>query len=152
MKASSIPNPAALRRRLSHLATILAVAAAALLSLSLAATPASAGAGGSCASGRVCLYENNDFNNGNVDHWRDFTADDSTLTNNNWFNNQGSSANDIMNDETSSIKNRRGCSVRLWQNSSYGGASSTFGNGVNDGILSNNSIGDNRASSVDVLC
>lgn len=143
---------AIVRRRLSRGATILVVSTVALLSLSLAAAPALAGAGGFCASGRACLYENNDFNNGNTDHWRDVISDDSTFTNNVWLDNQGSSTNDGMNDETSSIKNRRGCSVRLWQHSSFMGASTTFGNGVNDGFLANNAIGDNRASSIDILC
>ena len=113
---------------------------------------AEAGSGGGCASPNACLYENNDYNNGNTDHWRDFTADHGNFNNLNWLNHDGSDSGDGMDNETSSIKNRRGCSVVLYQNISWGGAASTFGNGTDDGFLSNNTIGDNRASSIDLFC
>jgi S-formylglutathione hydrolase FrmB len=111
-----------------------------------------AGPGGSCASGRVCLYENNDFNGGNTDHWRDFTADAGDFNRIVWLDNRGSSTNDHMDNETSSERNRRGCSYRLWQNVGSSGASTVFANGVDDGFLANNDIGDNRASAIDLFC
>lgn len=103
----------------------------------------------SCESGEVCLFENYDFNDGNTNHVRQWVGDDSTYTNNTWFNaTDGTWSNDGMNDETSSVKNNgTQCSVTLFQNSSYGGAASTFARGTSDGNLSNNAIGDNRASS-----
>lgn len=119
-----------------------------------AATPASAGSGGSCASGKICLYENNDFNIGNTDHWIDFTTDHSDFTQWEWLDSNGSQTNDVMDNETSAIKNRRGtgCTARLWQHVGYSGASSDFANNADDGYLANNSIGDNRASAIEVWC
>lgn len=124
--------------------TVVATLAAAACVLATA-SPAVAGPGGGCSSGYVCLYENNDFNQGNTDHWLDFTGDDFDLRNNYW-----SGSNDSIDNETSAIRNRRGCSVRLWQHVGGTGAQSTFSNGADDGFLANNAIGDNRASAVDV--
>jgi Peptidase inhibitor family I36 len=115
-----------------------------------AAAPAYAGPHSSCARGRVCLYENNDFNRGNTDHWRDFVSDHYDFRKLVWLDSNGSATNDHMDNETSSIKNRRGCRVRLWQNVGGTGASTTFNDNVDDGFLANNSIGDNRASAIDV--
>ncbi|RJL23287.1 peptidase inhibitor family I36 protein [Bailinhaonella thermotolerans] len=120
----------------------LAAAGACVLAAEL---PASACPGGGCSSGRFCLYENNDYNQGNTDHWLDFVNDDFDLRNNYW-----SGSNDSIDNEASSMRNRRGCSVRLWQHVGGTGAQSTWANGANDGFLANNAIGDNRASAVDV--
>jgi len=129
-------------------------AAFAITVLALIVPQANAGSGGGCATGNMCVYENNDFNNGNTDHWRDFTADDGDFTNNNWLNNNGSDSGDGMDNETSSIRNRVGCTARLWQHVGSTGAASDFsnGSGSDDGMLSNNNIGDNRASAIDKLC
>lgn len=129
--------------------SIIGVAAAFVLVATAAlAEPAEAGAHGSCARGNACLYENNDFNNGNTDHWRDFTSSNANFNKVVWRDSHGSETRDHMDNETSSIRNRRGCRVRLWQDVGYGGASTDFGNNVDDGILANNSIGDNRASAI----
>lgn len=56
----------------------------------------------------------------------------------------------VVSEPHSAIRNRRGCSVRLWQHVGGTGAQSTFSNGADDGFLANNAIGDNRASAVDV--
>lgn len=76
-------------------------------------------------------------------------AADSTVTDNSWFNcDTLATTTDVMNDELSSIKNRSSVySIIVYQNSNYGGASSTFGANVWDPVLSNNAIGDNRMSS-----
>lgn len=131
--------------RVIRSAVVVTVATAA--GLAVAAGPAMAGPRGSCASGRVCLYENNDFNRGNTDHWLDFTRDDYDFRNNYW-----SGSNDSIDNETSSIKNRIGCTVTLYQHVGGTGASSSFSNGAADGFLANNRIGDNRASALNIWC
>ncbi|SFB36215.1 Peptidase inhibitor family I36 [Amycolatopsis marina] len=127
------------------------VTVAAAGGLALMATPASADTAevlaGSCSSGNICLFENNDFNQGNTNHWRDFRGNVSNFNNYNWV---GSSDN--MDNETSSIKNRVGCGVTLYQHVGYGGDSTYFRNGANDGFLANNKVGDNRASAVRKHC
>jgi hypothetical protein len=133
----------------------IAIVCASLLLLSLSGLvsgTAYAGSDGFCYTGRACLYENYDFNNGNTDHWRDFTRDYGDFRQLVWLNNQGSQTSDHMDNETSSIKNRRGCTFRLWQDVGYKGAYSDFSNGINDGYLANNAIKDNRASSIDIFC
>lgn len=136
-------------RRLHVLGAVVGVTVAATLG---AAAPAAADAGGTCSSGRACLFENYDFNNGNTDHWRNFIYDHGDFNQLVWLDNQGSQTSDHMDNETSSIKNRRGCTFTLWQDVGYGGAHSDFGAGVNDGYLANNNIGDNRASAIDIWC
>lgn len=122
--------------------------ALALAGMTCLAVPAQAGAHATCAAGRACLYENNDFNRGNTDHWRDFTASNWDFNRVLWRDSNGSETNDHMDNETSSIRNRRGCTVRLWQNVGGTGASTSFRDNVADGFLANNSIGDNRASAI----
>ena len=56
-----------------------------------------------------------------------------------------------MNDETSSVMTN-GCAVFLYQYVGYAGAFSYWLQGESDGDLSNNSIGENRTSSVEVIC
>ncbi|HEX5493811.1 MAG TPA: hypothetical protein VFX70_04465 [Mycobacteriales bacterium] len=124
------------------------VCALALASTTMLATSAEAGARGTCAKGWACLYENNDFNNGNTDHWRDFRSSNYDFNKVLWRDSHGSQTNDHMDNETSAIRNRRGCTVRLWQNVGGTGASTDFHNNVSDGFLKNNSIGDNRASAI----
>lgn len=106
---------------------------------------------GVCESGEVCLFENNDYNQGGTPHVRQWTGDDATYTNNDWYDSEdGSWTTDGLNDEASSIKNQgTSCNVALYQHSNYSGASSTFARGASDGYLTNNNIGDNRASSHD---
>jgi len=118
----------------------------------IAATPAFASSGGNCSNGYFCLYENNDFNDGNTDHWRDFTANTSDFNKVLWRNANGSESDDHMDNEASSMQNKRGCKVQLFQNVGYTGASNTWVNGDVDGIFKGNAIGDNRASSVKMLC
>jgi hypothetical protein len=103
-----------------------------------------------CESGEVCIYENYDYNNGAVDNRRQWTTNDTDYTNNTWFNvTSGSWTSDGLNDETSSVRNSgNSCNVRLQQNTGTSsiGSTSTFNLGAADGNLSNNNIGDNRAS------
>jgi hypothetical protein len=107
------------------------------------ATPASAV--GSCDPGKFCLFENNDFNAGNTNHWLDLTRDDFDLRNNYW-----TGSNDSIDNETSSVKNKVGCDVMLWQHVGGTGAHTKSINNTNDGFLENNAIGDNRLSAVDI--
>jgi hypothetical protein len=134
--------------RKSFAGAVLATAVTA--GLALAAVPASADVViqvGSCSSGNICLFENNDYNQGNTNHWRDFRGDIRNFNDYNWV---GSSDN--MDNETSSIKNRRGCTVTLYQHIAWRGEDTDFRNGRNDGFLANDPIGDNRASSLDSWC
>jgi hypothetical protein len=130
----------------------VALALLAVVPLGLGTTlPANAGSDGTCAAERACLFENRDFNKGYTQHWRDFAGDDYDLRNNYWKDSSGINTNDIMNDETSSVKTN-GCAVFLYQHAGYAGAFSYWLQGDSDGDLSNNSIGDNRTSSVEVIC
>ncbi|WP_181774209.1 peptidase inhibitor family I36 protein [Amycolatopsis pittospori] len=121
------------------------VTAATVAGMGFAVTPANAA--GSCSSGNICLFENNDYNQGNTNHWRDFRGNVRNFNDYNWVG-----SNDNMDNETSSIKNRRGCTITLYQHIAWEGANSDFSNGANDGFLANNSVGDNRASSIDSWC
>jgi hypothetical protein len=116
--------------------------------LTFAASPAFAV--GSCTSGHFCLFENNDFNRGNTNHWLDLRADDYDLRNNYWYDNSGNQTNDSIDNETSSVKNRIGCNVMLWQDVGGTGAHTKSISGTDDGFLENNAIGDNRLSAVDI--
>ena len=129
--------------RKSFAGAVLAVAAVA--GLTMTASPASAA--GSCSAGNICLFENNDYNQGNTNHWRDFTGDIRNFNDYKWVG-----SNDNMDNETSSIKNRGGCTVTLYQDIGWKGDDSDFANGANDGFLANNKVGDNRASSLDSWC
>jgi len=127
-------------------------AALALTALTVGtALPAHAGSGGVCGSERVCLYENEDFNTGSGDHWRDITGDDSDLRNNHWKDSNGSESTDGMDNETSSIKTR-GCYATLYQNVGFTGAQTHWTINADDGKLSNNNVGDNRTSAIKVWC
>jgi opacity protein-like surface antigen len=133
-----------MRRIVSSVLAGAAVAAA----MTVAATPAAAV--GSCASPNFCLFENNDFNQDDTNHWLDLTRDDYDLRNNYWYDNNGDQTNDRIDNETSSVKNRSGCNVRLWQDVGGTGAHTRIDNGHDDGFLANNAIGDNRLSAVDM--
>ena len=108
-----------------------------------------AAAVGSCSSPNMCLFENNDFNKGNTNHWLDLRKTDADLRNNYWYNGDGSQSNDSIDNETSSVKNRTGCNVMLWQNVGNGGDHTKSISGTDDGFLENNVIGDNRLSGVE---
>ena len=136
-------------RKLAAIGSVAALTTAGLL---MGVTQANADAHGTCRSGQACLYENFDFNNGNTDHWRDFSGNNGNFNNVVWKDSNGSDSSDHMDNETSSIRNRRGCRVRLWQDVGAGGAYTDFNNNVDDGYLSNNSIGDNRASAISIYC
>jgi hypothetical protein len=141
-----------MRFKVAHGAAALAALALTTLTVGTA-LPAQAGAYGVCATERVCLFENEDFNRGSSEHWRDFAGDDSNFSNNFWKDQVGTDTNDNMNDETSSMRSN-GCSFTLWQHAGYTGAHNTWNwvPGLEDGKLSNNQIGDNRASGIDVTC
>ncbi|MER7504773.1 peptidase inhibitor family I36 protein [Nonomuraea pusilla] len=124
-------------------------AAAALVAVS---GPASASPRATCVAGRVCLYASFDFNRGEEDRWHDFIGDDSDLSDNIWLDGDFAGTGRSMDDEASSVRNRAGCTVTLWQYPGYTGAHSTFADGANDGFLANNSVGNNRASSLDIWC
>ncbi|TDU87937.1 hypothetical protein EV138_1474 [Kribbella voronezhensis] len=135
-------------RKLRPVAVVLLAAGAAAVGTAL---PASAGSYSSCGTERVCLYENNYFNDQNTDHWRDFNSSDADLRNNYWKDRNGSDSNDHMDNETSSIK-VNGCSVTVYQDVNYGGAQNWWGPGQVDGKLADNAIGDNRISALRVTC
>lgn len=129
-----------------------ALAVAALLALAAPAAAASASPRSTCYGGRLCLYAGFDYNRGQTDYWRDFVRDDTNLLDNNWLHWDYSNSWHTMNNETSSVRNRVGCPITLWQHASFTGAHSTFLNNSNDGFLANNGIGNNRTSSIDIWC
>ncbi|MDA0636646.1 peptidase inhibitor family I36 protein [Nonomuraea sp. MCN248] len=136
--------------RLSSLmATLVIAPVAAVL---LASAPAEASPRSACFHGRVCLYAGSDFNRGQVDLWRDFVRDDVNMADDTWLRWDYTDSSLGMNNDTTSARNRVGCPVTLWQNPYFTGAHSTLGPGTGDGLLTNNPIGDNRASSLDIWC
>ena len=104
-----------------------------------------------CDANEVCLYENPDFNSGENSTYgvRQWTLADSDYRDNKWYDKVKPSHNltDVLDNETSSIRNRGTCSVVLWQNVGFSGAASIFKTNTQDNNLSGNNIGDNRASS-----
>ncbi|MFI7633888.1 peptidase inhibitor family I36 protein [Nonomuraea sp. NPDC049400] len=137
--------------RLSRKAAGL-VAAAAMLTAVAPAGAAVASPRSTCYGGRVCLYAGFDFNRGHADLWRDFIQDDSDFADNNWLNWDFTDSWHGIDNETSSIRNRIGCSATLWQHPGYTGAHSTFTHDSNDGFLVNNAVSNNRASALDIWC
>jgi hypothetical protein len=129
---------------------VSAALAAAVVATTMTVMASPAAAVGSCVSPNFCLFENNDFNQGNTNHWLDLRSDDFDLRNIYWYNGDGSQSNDSIDNETSSVKNRRGCNVMLWQHVGGTGAYTKSINGTDDGFLANNAIGDNRLSAVDM--
>lgn len=129
-----------------------AFVAAATLFTVVAPAAAVASPRSTCYGGRVCLYADFDYNRGQADHWRDFVKDDSNFADNNWLNWDFSNSWHSMDNETSSVRNRVGCSATLWQHPFYTGAHSTFTHNSNDGLLANNAVGNDRTSSLDVWC
>lgn len=128
------------------------VAASAATATMVSAAPASADGHSRCSGGWFCLYENNDFNRGNDDHWRNFKRNKRNFNNYNWLRPGGGNSGDPMDNEASSVKNRTGHCVTLYQHIGYGGEKSEFRAGDNDGYLRNNAVGDNRASAVRMTC
>ncbi len=103
-----------------------------------------------CDINEFCLYQDYDFNQGfSEDKCHQWGHPDSSYTNNAWYECEDlEPTGDGLNDEASSAWNRSGFRVRtLHQHANYSGANSSFGPGVADGYLANNSIGNNRASS-----
>ncbi|WP_461003787.1 peptidase inhibitor family I36 protein [Streptomonospora sediminis] len=94
-----------------------------------------------------CLYENYDFNDDSTNHVRQWTTNDDEYHNNNWYN-----SNDELDNEASSVWNRTGCDVTLYQHTSYSGSHTTYEDGERDGNLKNDAVGDNRASSHKIRC
>ncbi len=129
-----------------------AIAAAALFTLVAPVPTATASPRSTCYGGRVCLYAGFDYNRGQADHWRDFVHDDTDLSDDNWLAWDYSNSWHSMNNETSSVRNRIGGPITLWQHANFTGAHSTFLNDSNDGFLANNAVGNNRTSSIDIWC
>ncbi|MEU4508452.1 peptidase inhibitor family I36 protein [Nonomuraea wenchangensis] len=138
--------------RLTKKAAGFVAAAAALFTVAAPAASALASPRSTCYGGRVCLYAGFDYNRGQTDLWRDFVADDANFADNNWLNWDFSNSWRSIDNDTSSVRNRIGCSATLWQHPGYTGAHSTFTHNSNDGFLENNAIGNNRASSLDIWC
>jgi hypothetical protein len=139
-----------------RITVVLVMLASGVAGALFAAQPAMAGIDGACASGRVCLYENSNYNqnSGSTDHWADFTTSYADFANGVWLNHRGELTSVVMNDETSSIKNRRGCSIHLYRHRNYVGAGENdpFPTGTGSANLSNRSVGNDRASSVRITC
>ncbi|MGN9907655.1 peptidase inhibitor family I36 protein [Phytohabitans sp. LJ34] len=135
---------------------IIAVAMALLpvAGIAVAAQPASADPGGFCNSGRVCLYENTNYNRneGSAEHWMNFLTSDSSFNNNEWLDENHVATGDGMNDETSSMRNDRGCTAALYQHADYSGARTSIAHGGAFSSLSSRDIGDNRGSSLRIFC
>ncbi|MEQ4715471.1 peptidase inhibitor family I36 protein [Nonomuraea sp. B19D2] len=133
--------------------TIAITAAATSAGVLAWGAPASADPDGKCSGGWVCLYENEDFNRDkgvSGDHWRNFKESKSNFSDFNWRDHGGNDSGDGMNDETSSIRNRTGKTIILYQDSGWSGTPDAFlpGSEWDDGKLSNDPIEDNEASSI----
>jgi hypothetical protein len=138
------------------------LATTATVGLGLTALPATAApatghtgvlnAKGACSSSNFCLYENSEYNENAGDHWRNLRQGDADFRNNNWRDAVGEDSGDGMDDETSSVKNRSGCAVVLYQHVGHEGDHTVFANGTYDPYLANNKIDDNRASSAIFDC
>jgi len=102
-----------------------------------------------CEVGEICLYENLSYNANNTNHLDQWTADDHTYLDNEWWDVASNNwSGDIMNDETSSLKNRHAtCGVYMYSDTNHGGRGSHFSAGVVDADFRDNYIGDNAASS-----
>jgi len=123
-------------------AATFTVAMVAVVGLGVACTP-----DGTCESGEFCLYENNDYNQGNQDSVYEWVGDDCDYTNNKWYDtSSGSEINDVLDNEASSGWNRSSQTITLYQHVGCTGSATAFGAGGSDGFLENNAIGDNRAS------
>ncbi|MFJ9031065.1 peptidase inhibitor family I36 protein [Streptomyces sp. NPDC102274] len=141
-----------MRRKLQFLAPAFGVL---LLPLTLASSAQADEArvmAGSCTAPNFCLFENNHFNEGNTNHWRDIVHSDSDFRGNHWRDGNGNLTDDDMNDETSSVKNESGCSVRLYQNPNYQGDYTGTADGDSRAVLGDFAIGDNRATSAQFNC
>lgn len=104
-----------------------------------------------CQSGEVCLYENNSYNANNTNHVDQWELSDLSYPDEGrkwWDGTSNSLSSDGMDNELSSIKNRGVyCQAHIYQDIGYAGAHSYFNPGDQDGLLADNPIGDNRASS-----
>jgi hypothetical protein len=101
----------------------------------------------------VCLYQDVDYNrDSSEDHWANFATSDSNFNNNHWYDENGIETNDGLNDETTSLRNRRGCTIVLYRSSNHGGTSTSFSSGANDAYLGDNPVGSNQASSLEITC
>ncbi|MDG4858260.1 peptidase inhibitor family I36 protein [Streptomyces sp. T-3] len=113
----------------------------------IAASPAATAAesGPSVASVRAAekftLYEHDDQGGRHIG----FTRDDKNLDNNRW-----DGANGNVNDKASSHRNHRNKKVRIWTKAGFNGEVYTAAPNSEDDDLSNNPIGDNSVSSVDI--
>lgn len=109
-----------------------------------------------CDSGEFCLYENPYLNSGNYNTYgiMEWEGSDHTYANNTWRDNVVPSHDktDHLDNETSSIKNRTSCSVTIFQNNDYGGDHTTIAAGHYLNYLTDENIGDNRASSHSFNC
>jgi hypothetical protein len=102
---------------------------------------------GVCDEGEFCLFENNDYNEGNVDHVYEWypEAEDDDFGDNAWYN-----TDDVLEDEASSVWNRTPCHIVLYQDDAWQGDADIFEPGQSDGYLENNAVGDNSASSFEI--
>ncbi|WP_017599420.1 peptidase inhibitor family I36 protein [Nocardiopsis lucentensis] len=139
-----------MKRKITTAGVMASIALAGVFGI---APAASAAVDGSCGGGEFCLYENTDYNKGNTPNVYQWTGSDRDYNNNRWYNAADREfTNDVLDNEASSVWNRTGCDVTLYQHVGYGGANTTFDPGDSDGYLANNSVGDNRASAHKFKC
>lgn len=111
-------------------------------------------AAGSCSAPNFCLFDLVKHNAGtttSTNLWRDIVHDDDTFEGNHWRDGNGNLTNILMDNDTSSVKNRAGCFVYLYSGPNYTGNLVRIPNGYDVPELET-SIGDNSASSADFSC
>jgi hypothetical protein len=111
-----------------------------------AAVPALAGTAAAdsqndCPRGNFCIWQDYGFN----EHMKSWPGTDRSYENNSW-----PGTTDGLNNEASSVWNRKSCAVIVYQGYGHTGETETFTSDDEDGRLSNNEIGDNRMSSHEV--
>ncbi|MFI7642668.1 peptidase inhibitor family I36 protein [Nonomuraea sp. NPDC049400] len=107
------------------------------------------------ADGPACTKEDLNADKGvEGDNWHNFRENNRDFGDFNWRDAWGKDCGDGMDNETSSARNRSGCYATLYQHVGYEGAATWVKPDAryDDGKLSNNSVGDNRASSLRLIC
>ncbi|MEO3802696.1 peptidase inhibitor family I36 protein [Nonomuraea sp. B1E8] len=137
-------------RNLRKFALMIFVAAAIVPSVAESASAESAmrkAGNGKCEKGEFCLYENEHFNKYNDGGTLDWVGNDYDYNNNEWPN-----TDDGIDNEASGIWNRTKCVVYLYQHVDHGGTRMAIAPGEKIGVLKDEPIGDNRASSHKFAC
>lgn len=119
---------------------VLAVGVAAVLGFSAAPAHADVTIQGSCSSGYICMWEDEDYSGSKyIDHNKSW----GTSVEIDWWDGDN---------EISSFKNYTGCKLILWSNDNFGGSSRTFGSSTQTYSNLETTGFDNNAESFELVC